>query len=73
MLKKSQTALALFQGENASRLERVKILHPEWNDDQWDDEVSAIEAEFQEAVTDPMALPPEKPGSTIPSPDATQG
>jgi hypothetical protein len=73
MLKLSQTALALFQGENASRLERVKILHPDWNDDQWGEEVSLIETEFAEPVTDPGMLPPEKPGSTIPSPDATQG
>jgi hypothetical protein len=73
MLKLSQTALALFQGENASRLERVKILHPDWNDDQWDEEVSLIETEFAEPVTDPGMLPPEKPGGTIPSPDATQG
>lgn len=73
MLKLSQTALALFQGENASRLERVKILHPDWNDDQWDEEVGKLETEFSQPVTDPGMLPSEKPGSTIPSPDATQG
>jgi hypothetical protein len=71
MLKLSQTALALFQGENASRLERVKLLHPDWNDDMWDAEVDAIEAEFQQ-VTDPMAEPAvsSKPGGTVEEPDA---
>jgi hypothetical protein len=73
MLKLAQTALALFQGENASRLERVKILHPDWNDDQWNAEVQQLDIEFAEPITDPGMLPPEKPGSTIPSPDATQG
>jgi hypothetical protein len=62
-LKLAQTALALFQGENASRLERVKILHPEWNDDMWDDEVAKLESEFQQPVVDPMVLPPEAPGA----------
>jgi hypothetical protein len=72
-LKLAQTVLALFQGENASRLERQKILHPDWNDDQWAAEVERIEAEFAQPISNPDDLPPEKPGSTIPSPDATQG
>lgn len=65
-LKLAQTVLALFQGENASRLERVKILHPEWNDDQWSAEVKAIEAEFQEPIQDPALLPPEPSGNVAP-------
>lgn len=66
MLKLAQTALALFQGENASRLERVKVLHPDWNDDQWDAEVALLEDEFAEPVMDPMGLPPEVPGPSKP-------
>jgi len=73
MLKLAQTVQTLFVGESASLLERVKILHPEWNDDLWDAEVSAIQAEFAQTVTDPEAEPVEKPGATIPSPDGTQG
>ena len=43
------------------------------NDDQIHAEADKIRDEFLPAVTDPMALPPEKPGSTVESPDATQG
>lgn len=73
MLKLAQTALTLFQGEAASKDEIVRILHPEWNDDQWSEEVEKIKSEYAAPVTDPMALPAEKPGSTVESPDATQG
>jgi hypothetical protein len=74
MLKLAQTALTLFQAEAASKDEIVRLLHPEWNDDQWSAEVEKINEEYADpTVADPGALPPEKPGATIPSPDATQG
>jgi hypothetical protein len=55
--------------------ERLWTLHPEWNDDQISAEVAKVQDEFAaaEPLTDPNALPAEKPGSTVPSPDATQG
>lgn len=71
MLKLAQTVQTLFAGESASLTERVKILHPEWNDDQWAEEVDLIKAEFAQSVQDPADVPVEKPGATIPSPDAT--
>jgi hypothetical protein len=61
MLKLAQTVQTLFTGESASLLERVKILHPEWNDDMWDAEVALIQKEFPTPVTDPMAVPPDNP------------
>jgi hypothetical protein len=74
MLKRAQTALTLFQAESASLEERLWTLHPEWNDDQITAEAGKIRDEFAaEPVVDPGALPAEKPGSTVASPDATQG
>jgi hypothetical protein len=63
MLKLSQTVLALFQGENASRLERQKILHPDWNDDMWAAEVARLEKEFPavEPITNPDDVSPTPP------------
>jgi hypothetical protein len=60
MLKLAQTVQTLFTAESASLLERVKILHPEWNDDMWDAEVTAIKTEFAQ-VADPLALPASLP------------
>jgi hypothetical protein len=63
MLRLAQTTQTLFAGQSASLDERVKILHPDWNDDMWDEEVAKIKAEFAEPVTDPFSLPAEKPPS----------
>lgn len=67
MLRLSQTAQTLFAGQSGSLLERVKLLHPDWNDDMWDDEVAAIKEEFAAPIADPMSVPsvaPPKPGTT---------
>lgn len=61
MLRLAQTVQTLFAAESASRDERVRILHPDWNDDMWDDEVAKWDKEFAPSVTDPLALPPEAP------------
>jgi hypothetical protein len=51
----ANTALAQFQSQSASRKERVKGLHPDWDDDAVDEEVKALEAEFPDigALPDP--------------------
>jgi hypothetical protein len=66
MLRLAQTVQTLFAAESASADERVRILHPDWNDDMWDEEVAKWKTEFAPSVTDPLALPPEppSPGST---------
>lgn len=70
MLKLAQTVNTLFLAQSASLEERLWILHPEWNDDQIDAEADKVRSEFAEPVTDPGALPPEKPGESIEEPDA---
>jgi hypothetical protein len=62
MLRLAQTVQTLFTAEAASKDQTVRILHPDWNDDMWDEEVAKIKSEFAPSVTDPMSLPPEKPG-----------
>lgn len=54
----AQTVQTLFAGESASLHERVTIMHPDWDDDQVNDEVALIKAETA-TVQDPMAMPPE--------------
>ena len=68
-LKLAQTALTLFTSQSASLDERVKGLHPGWNDDMWDEEAAKVQKEFAPSVVDPFALPaeapkPPDPGST---------
>ncbi|TIH33688.1 phage portal protein [Subtercola vilae] len=61
-LRLAQTVQTLFTGESASRIERIKIMHPDWNDDMWDAELKLQEKEFAApTVVDPMAVPPEAP------------
>jgi hypothetical protein len=67
MLRLAQTALAGFAAESMSRDERVRLLHPQWNDDMWTEEVGKLETEFAQPITDPTALPsaaPPKPGQS---------
>jgi hypothetical protein len=61
MLRLAQTVQTLFVAESASADERVRILHPDWNDDMWDEEVAKWNKEFAAPVVDPFALPPENP------------
>jgi len=61
MLRLAQTVQTLFVGEAASKDQIVRILHPGWNDDMWDEEVAKLKAEYAPSVTDPFSLPPENP------------
>jgi hypothetical protein len=65
MLRLAQTVQTLFAGQSSSLEERIKILHPDWNDDMWDDEVMKVKAEFAPSVTDPFALPVEPPTAGV--------
>jgi len=60
MLRLAQTVQTLFVAESASADERVRILHPDWNDDMWNAEVKKWKTEFA-SVVDPNELPPENP------------
>lgn len=62
MLRLAQTVQTLFAADSASMDQRVRILHPDWNDDMWDEEVAKLKAEYAAPVTDPESLPPVKPG-----------
>lgn len=66
MLRLAQTVQTLFTAESASADERVRILHPEWNDDMWDAEVAKWKVEFAAPVTDPDSLAPEAPDPLAP-------
>lgn len=66
MLRLAQTAQTLFSGEAASKDQIVRILHPDWNDDMWDEEVAKLKAEYAAPVTDPNALPPALPAAPEP-------
>lgn len=61
LLRLAQTVQALFAADSASADQRVRILHPDWNDDMWDEEVAKLKVEFAAPVTDPASLPAEKP------------
>lgn len=56
-LKLGQFVQALFASESASLRERVSILHPDWDDDQIDEEVDLIRAEFPN--THEPIMPPD--------------
>jgi hypothetical protein len=66
MLRLAQTAQTLFSGEAASKDQIVRILHPDWNDDMWDEEVAKLKAEYSAPVTDPNSLPPALPAAPEP-------
>lgn len=73
LLRLAQTVQTLFAADSASADQRVRILHPDWNDDMWDAEVQKLRVEFATPITDPAALPPEKPvepGDVDPVPGA---
>lgn len=65
----AQTALALFQSESASTETRVALLHPDWEDDDIQDEVTKINAE-KPAVPAPFSGGDDLTGMT-PSEGAT--
>lgn len=60
-LRLAQTALAGFAAESMSRDERVRLMHPQWNDEMWNEEVTKLKDEFAQPITDPSMLPPDKP------------
>lgn len=73
MLRLAQTVQTLFAADSASMDQRVRILHPDWNDDMWDEEVAKLKAEYSSPITDPESLPAEKPvqpGDVNPVPGA---
>lgn len=61
MLRLAQTVQTLFAADSASMDQRVRILHPDWNDDMWDEEVAKLKAEYAAPISDPESLPAEKP------------
>jgi len=61
LLRLAQTVQTLFTAESASKDQIVRILHPGWNDDMWDEEVAKLRVEYASPVIDPGALPPEIP------------
>ena len=61
MLRLAQTVQTLFAGEAASKDQIVRILHPDWNDDQWDDEVAKLKTEYGASIQDPESLPSDGP------------
>jgi hypothetical protein len=65
-LRLAQTVQTLRAAMAASDDTIVRILHPEWNDDMWDDEVAKLKSEYASPVMDPNSLPaePPKPGQT---------
>jgi hypothetical protein len=57
-VKLGQYVQSLYTSESASVEERVEILHPDWTDDQKDEEVGRIKAEFaQTPMADPAMTP----------------
>jgi A118 family predicted phage portal protein len=58
LLEQAQSVQALFAAQSASAETRVRMLHPEWDDKQIDDEVTAIMDEFGASVTDPDDIQP---------------
>lgn len=54
----AQTAMALFTAQSASTETRVRLNHPDWDETQIGDEVTAITSEFTVAVPDPTGFAP---------------
>ncbi|WP_193118449.1 phage portal protein [Brachybacterium tyrofermentans] len=52
----ASTAQALFQAQAASTKIRVQMMHPDWSEQDVDDEVTAIRLEFGEPAPDPDDL-----------------
>jgi hypothetical protein len=53
----ANTALAMYQSESASVIERVTVLHPDWDDDDITAEVALIKEEFAHPLPDPAMTP----------------
>jgi len=57
-LELAQSVQALYAAQSASAETRVRMLHPEWDDQAVDDEVAAIMEEFGASVTEPDQITP---------------
>lgn len=64
-LNLAQTAQALYVSQSASTKERVTLLHNDWDEDQIDAEVAAIQAEFAVAPLHDPQFAPMGPESSI--------
>ncbi|MEO3860885.1 phage portal protein [Acrocarpospora sp. B8E8] len=67
----AETAELLFRAQAASTRERVRLVHPEWDDVAIDKEVEAIKEENEEPplVGDPFAIQPGPPALEPPAGD----
>lgn len=55
-LSMAQTVLALQQAQSASAEVRVRMVHPDWDDEQITAEAQAITAEMGSPITDPFGI-----------------
>ena len=60
MLSLAQTAAALEQAKAASTEVKVRMLHPDWDETQVDEEVAAINAQHAIVLTDPTTFTPDQ-------------
>jgi len=56
MEKAGRIVQTLFLSEAISRIERVRRSNPGWDEDQVNDEVEALEAEFGSTAPDPTTF-----------------
>lgn len=56
LLRLAQTVQTLVSADAVSLDQAVRILHPDWNDDQWDAEVQKINLEHPTQITDPADM-----------------
>lgn len=62
MLTLAQTAQAIFAASAASKYTLVKMLHPDWDEDQVQDELARMDEDGKtDAPPDPMSLGAEQP------------
>lgn len=69
MLTLAQTAQAVFAASAASKYTLVKMIHPDWDEDQVAEELARIDEDAQaSAPPDPMAMGAEQPFGGPPAP-----
>lgn len=61
----ARTTMALFQAQSASVQTRVRILHPDWDENQIKTEAAAVLKEFSVSVSDPTEFEPDGPDPDV--------